>query len=72
MSDACPESQMRDETREFAGRRRTSLKGGNRGMHRCSCGRLDSYGDLMFGSRAVRGNWASGACWMSMGCVMVL
>jgi hypothetical protein len=51
---------MRDDTTELAGRRWTSLKGGKRGMHRRSRDRLDGYGDLIVGSRAVRGNWASG------------
>ena len=34
------------------GRRRTSPKGGNRGMPRCRSGKLSGYGDLTGGSRA--------------------
>jgi hypothetical protein len=40
--------------RRRAGRRRTSLEGGNRGMPRGGPGRLNRYGDLMLGSAAGR------------------
>jgi hypothetical protein len=42
-----------------AGRRRTSLEGGNRGEPRRGPGRLHSYGDLTAGSRPGRGDLAS-------------
>ena len=59
-----------DSTRASqAGRRRTSLEGGNRGMHRWRLGSLPVYGDLKGCTRAGRGDEADqlllGSCSIS-------